>query len=206
MAKFLAKMESQVASSESIAKQLSAPKKCSTTLAASPSENTNRSPIGVESLIDEYSQFLFAYAFRMTGMAVDAEDLTQQTFLIAYQKLPQLRNPASVKSWLCAILRSSWLKSIRKKKPRPVTDIDVALDDFTGDIPLESSIDSQAIQNLLNELPEDYRLVLLMFYFENLSYQEIALQLDVKMGTVMSRLSRAKAKLRERLGNPKQTE
>ena len=65
----------------------------------------------------------------------------------------------------------------------------------------DTEIDSQAIQLALNDLPPDYRLVLVMYYFEDLSYQEIANRLQVKMGTVMSRLSRAKERIRRRIGS-----
>jgi RNA polymerase sigma-70 factor (ECF subfamily) len=62
------------------------------------------------------------------------------------------------------------------------------------------AIEPDVLQDALNELPDEYRLVVLMFFFDEISYKEIAQQLGVPIGTVMSRLSRAKARLRERLG------
>ena len=69
-----------------------------------------------------------------------------------------------------------------------------------GDWPDTSPLDQERLQLALDELPDMFRLVLLMFYFEGHSYQEIAQQLELPLGTVMSRLSRAKAHLRKRLG------
>lgn len=153
----------------------------------------------IDQLIDSHSRFLFGYAYRMAGSISDSEDLTQQTFLIAYQKLSQLRSSSAARSWLCAILRSCWLKSIRRNQPMPASNLEIELTEFLMDGVQEFDFDSQAIQNALQELPPDYRLVLLMYYFEGLSYQEIADKLEVKMGTVMSRLSRAKERVRQRL-------
>ena len=65
--------------------------------------------------------------------------------------------------------------------------------------PEVSSVDEILIQKAISELPDDYRLVLLMFYFEELSYQQIAEKLGVKIGTIMSRLSRAKDRVKRRL-------
>lgn len=155
----------------------------------------------IEDLVQQYSRFLFGYAYRLTGSTADAEDLTQQTFLIACQKLGQLRDPAAARSWLSAILRSCWLKVLRKNQPVPVSFLQLELTELLTDDVSDARIDSQAIQLALNELPPDYRLVLLMFYFEDLSYQEISDRLGVKIGTVMSRLSRAKERIRKKLGD-----
>lgn len=158
----------------------------------------------INDLIDEYSKFLLSYGYRLAGSASDAEDLAQQTFLIAYQKLNQLRSPAAAKAWLCAILRSCWLKSIRRNSPVPASNFEFELGEMLVDEETEVEFDSQAVKLALTELPPDYRLVLLMYYFEELSYQEIADKLRVKIGTVMSRLSRAKERVRRRLGSKDQ--
>ena len=155
----------------------------------------------IHQLIDDYSKFLFGYAYRLAGSVSDSEDLTQQTFLIAHQKLDQLRTPSAAKSWLCAILRSCWLKSIRRNTPLPASNFEFELGELLVAESGDTEIDSQAIQLALNDLPPDYRLVLVMYYFEDLSYQEIANRLQVKMGTVMSRLSRAKERIRRRIGS-----
>jgi RNA polymerase sigma-70 factor (ECF subfamily) len=63
----------------------------------------------------------------------------------------------------------------------------------------ERDIDAQLVQSAIDELPDDARLVVLMYYFEDCSYKEIAAQLEIPIGTVMSRLARAKGRLRKRL-------
>lgn len=155
--------------------------------------------VSIHQLISEHSKPLFGYGYRLTGSVADAEDLTQQTFMIAHQKIEHLRCSKSAKSWLFAILRSCWLRSIRRKKPTPASHFEIDLDEMLEQEPDVSSVDEILIQKAMSELPDDYRLVLLMFYFEELSYQQIAEKLDVKIGTVMSRLSRAKDRVKRRL-------
>jgi len=154
----------------------------------------------MEQLVSDHHQLLYRYAFRMTGNACDAEDLTQQTYLIAQAKLDQLRAPAAARAWLCRILRTTFLKSCRKRRPGSAVDMDVDMNAVAGEWPDANPLDQERLKLALDELPDMFRLVLLMFYFEECSYQEIAESLDVPLGTVMSRLARAKAHLRRRLG------
>src|SRR5207253_3457986 len=72
-------------------------------------------------LVDRHYALLYRYAYRLTGSEADAEDLTQQAFLIAQTKLDQLRNEECVKSWLCTIVRNAYLKDIRTKGSLPFT-------------------------------------------------------------------------------------
>jgi RNA polymerase sigma-70 factor, ECF subfamily len=153
--------------------------------------------LSLESLVHAHQAAVYRYACRLTGNAVDAEDLTQQTFLIAQQKLHQLRETERAAGWLFAIARTTYLKSLAKRFP-------ATCDGDMADAPAPSreilEIDSDELAKVLAELPPELRLTLAMFYFEDLSYQEIAVELEVPIGTVMSRLSRAKIRLRERLG------
>ena len=151
----------------------------------------------LESLVLAHHAAVYRYAYRLTGAAADAEDLTQQTFLIAQQKLHQLREAERAAGWLFAIARTTYLKSLAKRFPAQ-TDGDLAETPAPSREILE--IDSEELAKVLAELPGELRLTLAMFYFEDLSYQQIATQLEVPIGTVMSRLSRAKTRLRQRLG------
>lgn len=158
----------------------------------------------VVGLVAAHHAAVYRYAYRLAGSAHDAEDLTQQTFLIAQQKLGQLRDPAKALSWLRAISRSCFLKSVRKYKPVAEADLDVDLNDWSPENVFREgsrheSIDGERLQAALDELPGEFRLVVVMFYFDQFSYKEIAEQLGVPPGTVMSRLSRAKAVLRRKL-------
>jgi RNA polymerase sigma-70 factor (ECF subfamily) len=153
-------------------------------------------------LVADHADVLYRYAYRLTGSVADAEDLTQQTFLIAHQKLSQVREPAGARSWLFAVLRRVYLRSQRKTRRLPLAgstfDIEAVPDEIIDDL----IIDREALQAAIDELPDPYKLVLMSYYFEDLSYREIAERFELPVGTVMSRLSRAKSHLRCRLIEP----
>src|SRR5207248_3782696 len=145
---------------------------------------------------------LYRYAYRLAGNAADAEDLTQETFCKAQRNLGQLRDPARAKSWLFCILRNLYLHKIRAEKHRHC----VSLADM-DDVPERSAsrwlpVEPERLQEVLKELPEGFRTPVILYYFEDFSYREIAEQMDLPLGTVMSRLARAKAYLRSRLLQP----
>jgi RNA polymerase sigma-70 factor (ECF subfamily) len=155
--------------------------------------------IDLAALVKEHHAVVYRYACRLCGCAAEAEDLTQQAFLIAHQKVHQLRAAVAARAWLLAVVRSCFLKSVRKPRPTPAADIDLLVNEAADSGSLVDPIDREELAAALEELPEEFHVVLLMFYFEELSYQQIAEQLAIPMGTVMSRLSRAKEHLRRRL-------
>lgn len=152
----------------------------------------------IATLVAEHQAALYRYAFRLCGNAADAEDLTQQAFLLAHANLRQLSDADRAKPWLYAIVRNCYLKSFRRWLPLPETDLGASLDNLPEQAD-EASIDQERLQAALDDLPAEFKVVLLMFYFEQYSYREIADQLELPIGTVMSRLSRAKQHLRRRL-------
>ena len=153
----------------------------------------------VANLVEAHYALLYRYAYRLAGNAADAEDLTQQAFLTAQGKFEQLRASENAKAWLFAIVRNAYLKSRRGPGGKPVFPLDrVAEPSHTPDIPPELS--GEELTRLLAEMPDDFRIPLILFYFEDLSYREIASTLELPIGTVMSRLSRGKTHLRQRLG------
>ena len=153
----------------------------------------------VAKLVAAHHEILYRYAFRLTGSVADAEDLTQQTFLIAQAKLDQLRDADRSRNWLFAILRSCFLGSLRQRRPVPAANIGLDVNDVPAEGADENDIDRERLQTALDELPDEFRLVLVMFYFDGCSYREIAKKLSLPPGTVMSRLSRAKGHLRRKL-------
>lgn len=150
-------------------------------------------------LVADHHAALYRYAYRLSGSAADAEDLVQQTFLTAAAKLDQVRSAEGVRSWLYAVLRNTWLKSCRKRGPVRAGDLDLALESIPEELPETPLVDREELQAALDGLPEEFKIVVLMFYYEHCSYQEIADKLGLPIGTVMSRLSRAKSQLRVRL-------
>jgi RNA polymerase sigma-70 factor (ECF subfamily) len=135
----------------------------------------------------------------LTGTVPDAEDLTQQVFLLAQQRLGQLREVDRARGWLFAILRNAFLKIAQQNEPVAGAILGMNLDTFAAASENVGAVDSQALQSAIDELPAEFRLVVVMFYFEDCSYREIAGKLDVPIGTVMSRLARAKRHLRAKL-------
>ena len=156
-------------------------------------------PPSVQRLVEEHYTSLYRYAYRLSGSSADAEDLSQDTFCKAQSSLSQLRDPSRARPWLFSILRHAYLHRVRAERRQPC----VALDQV-GDVaePLPESlpdIDPEQLQSALSELSEVYRTPIILYYFEEFGYREIAEQMDLPIGTVMSRLARAKAFLRSRL-------
>ena len=154
---------------------------------------------GIRDLVEVHYDSLYRYAFRLSGSAADAEDLTQDAFGKAIARHAQLRDPTKARGWLFRILRNDYLHRVRDDKRRKVVSLD-----SVGELPAEPpdappDIDPAKLQEVLDELDESFRTPLILFYFEDFSYREIADQMDLPMGTVMSRLARAKAYLRGRL-------
>ena len=153
----------------------------------------------ISDLVRQHHAAIYGYAFRLSGSQADAEDLTQQTFLICQQKLHQLREAERIRGWLFSVLRNCFLKSRRKRIPTPASNLELNVDEIPEDPPGEEQIDRQLLQGAINDLPNEFRLVLVMFYYEECSYKDIADKLNLPIGTVMSRLSRAKSRLRQKL-------
>ena len=152
----------------------------------------------VTRLVDEHYELLYRFAYRLSGSGADAEDLVQQAFLTAHRKLDQLREPDKARAWLIAVVRNVYRKSLRRDRPYPFSSLDQTPEPSV-DGELGPEIDTESVQAALNELPEEFRTPLILFYFEEFSYKQIADLLEVPIGTVMSRLSRAKNHLRQRL-------
>lgn len=149
----------------------------------------------VHRLIGSHYEPLYRYAKRLTGSAEQAEDFVQEAFLIALERLDQLIEPDRAGGWLRTTLRNLFLASLRRERRRSSGF------DFDG---VATSVESPSEELLdlpraLDELPAEFRVPLILFYVDHLEYREIAEQLDLPIGTVMSRLSRAKAALRRRL-------
>jgi RNA polymerase sigma-70 factor (ECF subfamily) len=156
----------------------------------------------VELLVTAYYESLYRYAYRLSGASQEAEDLTQETFCQAQNKLGQLRDENRAKAWLFSILRNAYLHRVRAARLENRVPFDTV-----GEIPERPTeplpdIDERQLQQALGALPEAFRTPVILYYFEDFSYREIAEQMDVPLGTVMSRLARAKGFLRQQLLQP----
>lgn len=158
--------------------------------------------VDIGKLVAEHHRAVYRYAYRLCGSVEEAEDLTQQVFLIAQQKLGQLRDPASALAWLFAILRRAFQDGRSRRRPMPLGDHELDVESIPAEPVTAADIDREQLQRALDALPEHHRLVLAMFYYEDLSYRQIGEKLAIPLGTVMSRLARAKAQLRRALFSP----
>jgi RNA polymerase sigma-70 factor (ECF subfamily) len=158
----------------------------------------------------EHIDGLFGYALVLTRNRASAEDLVQETYVRALKAGDRLHENSNVKAWLFTILRNIWLNELRKRRSSPVfltiDDKEIPAESLAGSEPgahevLESNENVQSVQAAIRSLPLSFREVILMREFENLSYQEMANVLGCPTGTVMSRLGRARAKLRELLAD-----
>jgi len=151
----------------------------------------------LRTLVAEHYTAVYRYAFRLCGNSPDAEDVTQQTFLRAQRAIDQLRDAERADRWLLKIARNEFLRRRSMAAPGSLAD-----DSVTGPPAHPSAAlddETEEVQRALRGLSDEYRLPVLLFYFEDLSYREIAAELEIPIGTVMSRLSRARMHLREQL-------
>jgi RNA polymerase sigma-70 factor, ECF subfamily len=159
----------------------------------------NKAEFDIAQLVTANYQAVYRYAYRLCGTVADAEDLTQKVFLAAQGNLGQLRNIDSSRSWLFTILRNCFLRDRQRQRPITECDLSINIDHLSFDTSVDEEIEPELLQAALDEIPELSRLMLVMFYFEERSYREIAQDLALPIGTVMSRLARAKARLRTKL-------
>lgn len=147
--------------------------------------------------VRQYTRLLFGIAYWWTGSRSDAEELVQETFFQAYRSRSTLRDESAVKGWLAGIMRHCHSQMRRKTH----AGSHVSLSDMIGDLPSEEKLphDSIALHQSLERLDDRHRLPLVLFYFDDLSYRAIADALEIPVGTVMSRIARAKKMLHDSL-------
>ena len=150
-------------------------------------------------LVDRHGQLLYRLAVRLIGNSADAEDVVQEAFAGAFRSMAKFEARASVKTWLTRILVVQVAKLRRDRRRRPMESIETSFAPMGmegGSASVDHRIDLQAA---LQKLSREHREVLVLREFEQMSYEEIAVVLDVPRGTVESRIHRARAELRERL-------
>lgn len=153
--------------------------------------------VDYEKAVALYHEDLHRFALSLTRNPDDARDLTQESYCRLLSKSGQLRDHTKVKSWLFTTLYRVFLGWKRHEKRFPHIEISTAESDLLPLTPeIVDKMDASVIRDALNEIDEHHRTPLVLFYLQSLSYKEIAELLDVPIGTVMSRLSRAKVILR----------
>lgn len=151
-----------------------------------------------EQLVDRYYAALYRFALSLAKNGAEASDLTQETFYMWASKGHQLRDGSKVKSWLFTTLYRAYLSTYRHGTKFPHVELDDAAAEMPSVAPsIMAELDGTTVVEALGKVDEVFRAPLTLFYLEELSYREIADVLEVPIGTVMSRLSRGKAQLRE---------
>jgi RNA polymerase sigma-70 factor, ECF subfamily len=156
-------------------------------------------------LVTRYQRRVFAVCYRVLGSSADAEDATQETFLRLARNAGSFRGDAQVSTWVYRIARNVSTDHVRYDARRPSTPVD----DLTrvGNEPeaedaIAASETAVAVRAALAQLEERSRTLLLLVAVEGLSYAEAAEVVDLPVGTVKSRVSRARVRLGERLAEP----
>jgi RNA polymerase sigma factor (sigma-70 family) len=157
-------------------------------------------PESFEQFVEEHYQSAYRFALSLCCHEADACDLTQQVFSIAQSKFHQIREASKQKSWLFTILAREFARGRRKRAQYEHHSLELV----EAELPLitvdhATQIDARGLLATLLGLDEHFRVPLTLFYFEQLSYKEIAGVMEVPIGTVMSRLARGKELLRQGL-------
>ncbi len=167
-----------------------------------------------EALVQKYGSYVYNIAYRMSGSDTDAKDLAQEAFLRVYRAFRRIDPAASLEAWLYRIVMNLYIDLLRKHPKGRVESISTPIVTPQGseiqrewpapeaDSP-EAAIDAQmdaTVQRALLALPVDLRMVVVLSDLEGFAYEEIARMLEVPLGTVKSRLHRARKILQEGLG------
>jgi RNA polymerase sigma-70 factor, ECF subfamily len=150
----------------------------------------------IERVVSELYGPVYRFALVLAESEIEAADLTQETFLILCRQYEQVREPDKIRSWLFTTLRRLFFRTLRKRQTHPEVELNAQHQEPTLDPTGPRALDARIILNALSELEEDHRTVLELFYIADLSYKEISSTLEIPIGTVMSRLARAKERLR----------
>ena len=155
---------------------------------------------------------LYTFAYHLTYNEDDSNDLVQETYLKAYRFIDKYIEGTNAKAWLFKILKNAFINQYRKKSKQP-TKVDyeeiISFHDEEGDTAYSSFMDlreemfqgmmGDEVTNAINDLPVDFRVVILLCDIEGFTYEEISKIVDIPIGTVRSRLHRARNMLKEKL-------
>ena len=161
-------------------------------------------------LVTRYQDYVYTIAVRIVGNDEDAEDVAQEAFVRAYRALPRFRGDSKFSSWLYRIATNRALTHLKRRRRRAVTvNIESGphveagvIDDARGEemspeLVVRDEEFRRAVRAAVLELPEQYRVVVTLFYLEERSYKEVAATLGIPMGTLKTHLHRARALLRD---------
>ena len=151
-----------------------------------------------ETIVSEHYEALYRFALSLTRADADARDLTQHTFYVWATKGHQLRDLTKIKTWLYTTLHRAFLQGRRRQNRFPHQELDEVVEQLPDVSPvLADWVDSLQVMPALAQLDEKYQAAVALFYLQDYAYKDIAVILDVPIGTVKSRIARGIAQLRE---------
>ncbi|MBI4497142.1 MAG: sigma-70 family RNA polymerase sigma factor [Chloroflexi bacterium] len=164
-------------------------------------EEARRRPEAFAELVRRYQDRIFSYALRMTGSREDAQDLAQETFIRVYAHLDRFRTEERFSPWIYRIATNLCLSHLKRRTRTAVATAEPDPDALPGgpEAALEEQEARHLLQQAILDLPEHYRTVILLRHVEELSYEEITRVLGLPLGTVKTRLFRARELLQARL-------
>ncbi|GBF17716.1 ECF RNA polymerase sigma factor SigW [Rhodococcus sp. Br-6] len=145
-------------------------------------------------LVGRYRNRLWSICFRVTGNREDAEEAVQDTLTSAWQNLHKFRGDAKVSTWLYRIAANASLAVVRKRK-ETVADFDVIELEDPAPLTADRVADVDAVRRALAELPEDFRVAVVLREFAEMSYADIAEHQGIPVATVKTRINRARKQL-----------
>lgn len=168
-----------------------------------------RDSAAIALLVERYQRYVYRLAYSLTGNPADADDLAQDAMLNILKGIGNFKGRSSLTSWIYVVVLNTFRDAKRRASRRPSTSLENqpggAEQQPTplwneGDTLLRKEL-AQVLQNVLAQVPEDFRTVVTLYDILGFSYEEIANMLGLPMGTVKSRLHRGRAFMRDRLGS-----
>lgn len=156
-----------------------------------------------EELVIESEKMVFNLAYRMTGNIEDAKDISQEAFIKAYKNIDKFNKESKFSTWVCSILKNTAIDFLRKKtsnlKKQEKLLNENTKEKYTPDIQeeFEKKETSIFVQKAIEELPINYREIIILRDIQSQSYEEISKILDLSLGTVKSRLNRGRGILKD---------
>lgn len=165
-----------------------------------------------DELISRYQRRVYTFAFRLAGNADDAADIAADTFVRVYSAIGSFRGDSSFVTWLFRVVTNIYLDHRKRRRSKPTVSLDevVALEESSvqrqveddGPTPheiAEANERTEALQAAIMSLPEFQRIMIVMYHVDGMAYEDIAETLHLPIGTVKSRLNRARLALRKKL-------
>ena len=166
-----------------------------------------------DQLMEMHQERVFNFARRISGHYDEAQEITQDAFLRAFSSIKSFRNEAAFTSWMYRIVKNIFLDRKRLADKTPTVSMDEHISTFEGEFQREFQDErlpnpedklmndekDRIVQKLLMELPDHHRIPLILYHMENKSYEEIAAIINLPLGTVKSRINRARLAFAEKL-------